>query len=110
MYKSEKRLSNKITWHCICECGNEIDVRGECLRSGHTKTCGCSKAPKNLLGKKFNNLLVLEKTENRNPKGEIMWKCQCDCGRIILTNTSSLTSNKKKSIYLLLFLTIQPKT
>jgi hypothetical protein len=30
-----------ILWTCRCECGNSILVRGSCLRSGHTKSCGC---------------------------------------------------------------------
>lgn len=28
-------------WHCVCECGNEVDVRAESLKSGNTKACGC---------------------------------------------------------------------
>ena len=28
-------------WHCVCECGKEIDVDGVKLRTGHTKSCGC---------------------------------------------------------------------
>jgi len=28
-------------WNCVCECGNEIIVKGSHLRSGHTKSCGC---------------------------------------------------------------------
>jgi len=28
-------------WRCICSCGNEHIVRGESLRQGHTKSCGC---------------------------------------------------------------------
>lgn len=28
-------------WHCVCDCGNEIITRGEDLRSGKTKSCGC---------------------------------------------------------------------
>ena len=28
---------------CICECGNEIIVRFDCLKSGNTKSCGCLK-------------------------------------------------------------------
>ena len=40
IYKNGKR---KIMWHCKCECGNEIDVLGSCLRNGGTKSCGCLK-------------------------------------------------------------------
>lgn len=28
-------------WRCRCECGEEAVVRGACLRSGRTKSCGC---------------------------------------------------------------------
>ena len=38
--RSEEKRSY---WNCKCECGNEIIVRGDSLRSGHTKSCGCYK-------------------------------------------------------------------
>lgn len=28
-------------WRCICECGKVVVTRGEALRRGHTKSCGC---------------------------------------------------------------------
>ena len=28
-------------WHCICDCGNEVDIRSQDLRSGKTQSCGC---------------------------------------------------------------------
>lgn len=28
-------------WRCVCDCGNEINVRHSCLQSGHTTSCGC---------------------------------------------------------------------
>lgn len=40
--KSDK--NNRIVWHCKCDCGNECDVVGKDLRSGHTKSCGCLKS------------------------------------------------------------------
>lgn len=30
-------------WLCKCDCGNEKIVKGKCLKSGDTKSCGCAK-------------------------------------------------------------------
>lgn len=29
-----------IRWICVCECGNEITVRGTQLKNAHTRSCG----------------------------------------------------------------------
>lgn len=39
--KYEKR-GNIIYWHCICDCGNETDVRTNNLVTGNVKSCGCA--------------------------------------------------------------------
>lgn len=44
---------------------------------------------KNLIGKKFGKLTVLERAENATD-GHAQWKCQCDCGNIVIVNSSSL--------------------
>ena len=31
-------------WHCLCDCGNEIDVNSHALLGGETKSCGCLKS------------------------------------------------------------------
>lgn len=28
-------------WRCICDCGKEVVVRGTCLRTGESRSCGC---------------------------------------------------------------------
>ncbi len=30
-------------WKCLCDCGNIYICRGDNLRSGHVKSCGCKK-------------------------------------------------------------------
>jgi len=38
-----KNKFGQILWKCRCECGNETNVCGSFLKSGHTKSCGCYK-------------------------------------------------------------------
>ena len=32
---------HKARWKCVCDCGLTVIVRGNALRSGNTKSCGC---------------------------------------------------------------------
>lgn len=32
----------KLYWLCKCDCGNQVVTRGNHLKSGHSKSCGCS--------------------------------------------------------------------
>lgn len=101
---NERDSQGKILWHCKCKCGNEIDVIGTSLTSGNTKSCGCirkksanfAKYKSNLIGRRFGYLTVLEETEQRK-YGKIIWQCKCDCGRVVLLNTSQLTSGNSIS-------------
>ena len=34
-------VNKKLTWNCICVCGNTKIVLGCSLRNGHTQSCGC---------------------------------------------------------------------
>jgi len=44
LYVSEKRRSNRsVTWHCRCDCGNEIDVPYNNLVHSNMRSCGCRK-------------------------------------------------------------------
>ena len=38
-----KNGSTYVQWKCLCDCGNYITVRGQLLKDGHTKSCGCAK-------------------------------------------------------------------
>ena len=32
---------HQITWLCRCDCGNEVVVKSNALRTGNTRSCGC---------------------------------------------------------------------
>jgi hypothetical protein len=42
--KKTSNGSTQIYWECECSCGNKIIVRGESLKTGNTKSCGCVKS------------------------------------------------------------------
>lgn len=90
------------TWKCKCDCGNFIEVKGVNLRRKGTQSCGCLKLQNtltlnknkliNLVGKRFGNLTVLERIENK--KKQTAWKCKCDCGTITEVTSGNLTKEK----------------
>lgn len=97
--------SNKVMWHCKCDCGNEIDVIGESLRKNLTKSCGCQSKElnaqshtKDLKNQTFGYLIPIE-IVRRSPEGNI-WRCKCNCGcgrDDIEISSHRLLSNNTKS-------------
>ena len=93
-----KRLPNKngkTMWYCKCDCGNFTDVSGDLLNSGKTKSCGClagrpNREKKNLIGKRFGKLTVVEYIGKIDGKHNY-WKCLCDCGEYVYRPTDKLT-------------------
>ena len=44
MYPTEHRdHRGSVLWHCVCECGNEINVSAGALLDGNNRSCGCLK-------------------------------------------------------------------
>ncbi len=37
----ENNKSGSACWECRCNCGNIVVIRGDCLRTGCTQSCGC---------------------------------------------------------------------
>lgn len=117
---SKKDKSRQAWWKCKCDCGNEISVRGQCLRNGNTQSCGCygfekrteairksekvaqhcremsQLNHKNMLGYRIGKLTVIEKTD-LSKNGSVVWKCQCDCGNITYVTQNCLHKGDTKS-------------
>lgn len=53
-------------------------------------------AIKDLTGKKFGKLVVLEYVE-KNDKGQHLWKCKCECGNTVIKNGKLLQNGHIKS-------------
>lgn len=46
-----------VCWLCKCECGNEVFILADNLKSGHTTSCGCFKKEKSSTTHKKHGLL-----------------------------------------------------
>ena len=87
---------------CRCECGTEKWVKRDNLKRGVSRSCGClrkeefhKRFTKDLSGRKFGRLLVLEEAGTRN--GRTWWKTQCECGTIKVVSSNMLLTGKTLS-------------
>ena len=81
-------------WDTKCDCGNNLIVSGTSLRSGNTKSCGCSRRS-NIIGKRFGKLVVL--SYSHTCKGRAYWNTICDCGNKTTVRGISLREGHTKS-------------
>lgn len=88
------------TWHCVCDCGQEVNRLATSLYQGNTTNCGCGRKNlrKSLIGQKFGKLTVVKRADNYvSPSGnvQIMYECLCECGNTTIVHSTSL---KKKLV------------
>lgn len=88
-------------WKCRCDCGKEILVRTGDLRSGNTKSCGCTRKENatpltDLTGRKIGRLTVIkfDKTVMKTSHPAHYWLCQCECGNTKLVGHHCLMKRK----------------
>lgn len=76
-----------LLYKCLCDCGNYIDVLGNSLRTGNTKSCGCIRRP-NLVGYENDHGTVISKVKNR------MWIVKCKhCDNEHIQNQREIRNN-----------------
>ena len=88
--RGENKLSGgqqKVTWKCVCDCGETITVWASSLTKGKAVSCGCGKRLQ-LVGKRFGKLLVVSPYGTKN--GASMWLCKCDCGNTAIKKGAAL--------------------
>lgn len=88
--------SGGVRWECICDCWNVVNVTYQNLASGHTKSCGCLKLAEDLTGRVFGRLTVIERA-GLDARGNIIWNCECTCGKIATVTSGNLRHNRTKS-------------
>lgn len=108
-YRNERGVN---FWHCLCRCGNMTTIRGDALRQGSTRSCGClahevrvgrgkesagrvSSRFVDMAGQVFGRLTVLEPV--RQAGKPLTWHCRCECGKETFVPTAKLKSGHTRS-------------
>ena len=93
--KQPETKNNLIQWLCKCiHCERERVISGTNLNLKRLPRCECQKQSK-LIGKQFGRLTVIAYagriTRQKTPS--LLWKCQCECGRVVEYTTGELKTN-----------------
>jgi len=96
----------RAIWLCSCACGNQKITRGDYLRNGSVRSCGCLQresqvrcgkiTAKDEKGNVYGRLSVIERVGS-DQYGAATWRCQCECGATIITTGCRLRSEATQS-------------
>lgn len=92
----------RTAWLCECRCKNTCIVTAHDLKTHHTRSCGCLKKQsariRDIKNQRFNHLVALEMTEERDYKKSVVWKCRClRCGKTVRLSENDLVHGSYKS-------------
>ncbi len=93
-----KKLFSSYIWTFRCNCGKKTVASITQVSGGHKRSCGCLTTDIQSLkikGRRFGRLVALKRDGHKG--GSIMWKCQCDCGKLVRKSASNLVSGHTKS-------------
>lgn len=95
---TEERQGKSVVWECQCDCGELTYVGASSLKSGNTKSCGCSwkERGKDITGQRFGRLTAVRPT-NKREKKYVVWECKCDCGNTVYIRSGSLRNGNTQS-------------
>ena len=89
------RTNAPTHWICRCECGNEVSVASQRLRSGKTTSCGCNYKKydfenKDMIGKKINSWTIISYSHFDKKNKKHYFNCECDCGTLQIVDGYNL--------------------
>lgn len=98
------RSRRRTYWYADCKCGKTISVREDSLYSEGFHSCGCyAQEFDDLTGLKVGKLKVIgfdkkiRYKNNNDSATQLLWLCDCDCGKRISVRQSNLLSGNSYS-------------
>lgn len=89
-----------LYWPCVCDCGAKTTIKGDRLRTGRTKSCGClrgSRMRDAMRGRRFGRLSIPLDAEPEFRQHHSYWPCVCDCGVNRIIRDEVLLDGRTKS-------------
>jgi hypothetical protein len=91
--RRSKRRDPKYTfWICRCACSRRKEVRGDSLKSGAIKSCGCLPrgcTPQQVSGQRFGRLTAIRRVGSTSRRIS-RWLCRCSCKRMVTVRLDQL--------------------
>ena len=76
------RAGKYVIWTCRCECGRLVNVRGQDLRTGNTKSCGCLQSERSAIANTKHGAASRGKKEALYVRWEgIKKRCYCSTSK-----------------------------
>ncbi len=70
--KFDKKVNNKLYWKCICDCGTQKSYRGDLIKCGRRKSCGCIHSPNEIDYREKLKKRIIENSKIENEC--LVWK------------------------------------
>ena len=93
-----RKIPSERSVVCICDCGREVTVPEAHLLAGVIASCGCIPGRiKDLTGKIYGDLKVIEPVPGRAQDGSVRWLCRCRCGEYTTVSSNKLRTGHTTS-------------
>ena len=95
---ARQRVTPK-SYLCRCDCGTEKTLPAAGLLAGRYTSCGCMQGKRrqqDLTGLRSGKLTVIERTDHKR-RGNVLWRCRCDCGNELLAEGYRLSGGQVQS-------------
>jgi hypothetical protein len=97
--RGKRRDIKHVYWLCRCVCSRRKEIRGDSLRDGSIRSCGClprGRNPEDITGQRFGRLIALRRIES-TARRLSRWLCKCRCGRVVTVRLDQLRDGTTKS-------------
>lgn len=91
-------------WLFQCECGNQKVLPVNSVKWSGVRSCGCLAEKhitelnrQDITNERFDRLVAIRPTDQRDASGSVIWECKCDCETIVYYSVNMLRQGRVHS-------------